>query len=161
MAMPQGGNIPTPRSLVGRGRLVYVNDDFFITHSSPFCGIIYRMKLDPVKMKDWQIAEAAEESLRKASDLAAELGLEQDEWTPYGDVLAKVDVTKVLKRVGAGRRGKYIDVTAITPTALGEGKTTTTLGLVEGLGKLGKGEIVGGGAHTEYLPCEIHGICAV
>ncbi|MBR4938609.1 MAG: formate--tetrahydrofolate ligase, partial [Kiritimatiellae bacterium] len=96
------------------------------------------MKLDPTKMKDWQIAEAAEESLRPAGDLAAELGLQDGEWQAYGDVLAKVDVTKVLKRVGEGRRGKYIDVTAITPTALGEGKTTTTLGLVQGLGKLGK-----------------------
>ena len=51
-------------------------------------------------------------------------------------------MTKVLRRVGSGRKGKYIDVTAITPTALGEGKTTTTLGLVEGLGKLGK-KVVG------------------
>ena len=96
------------------------------------------MKLDPTKMKDWQIAEAAEETLRPAKDLAAELGLLDGEWQPYGQSLAKVDVTKVLKRLGGGRRGKYIDVTAITPTALGEGKTTTTLGLVQGLGKLGK-----------------------
>ena len=87
------------------------------------------MKLDPTKMKDWQIAEAAEENLKSAAELVKELGLKDDEWTPYGRVLAKVDVTKVLKRVGAGRKGKYIDVTAITPTALGEGKTTTTLGL--------------------------------
>ena len=96
------------------------------------------MKLDPTKMKDWQIAEAAEENLRTAVELAAELGLKEDEGSPYGRVLAKVDVAKVLKRAGTGRKGKYIDVTAITPTALGEGKTTTTLGLVEGLGKLGK-----------------------
>ncbi len=101
-------------------------------------GIILGMKLDPTQMKDWQIAEAAEANLKPATELIAELGLQEDEWTPYGKVLAKVDVTKVLRRVGAGRKGKYIDVTAITPTALGEGKTTTTLGLVEGLGKLGK-----------------------
>ena len=100
------------------------------------------MKLDPTKMKDWEIAEAAEATLRPAKDLAAELGLESGEWTPYGDVLAKVDVTKVLKRLGEKKRAKYIDVTAITPTALGEGKTTTTLGLVEGLGRLGK-KVVG------------------
>ena len=100
------------------------------------------MKLDPTKMKDWQIAEAAEDNLKPAKELAAELGLNDDEWEPYGRVLAKVDVTKVLKRVGAGRKGKYIDVTAIPPTALGEGKTTTTLGLVEGLGRLGK-KVVG------------------
>lgn len=101
-------------------------------------GIIYDMKLDPTKMKDWQIAEAAEETLRPAKDLIEELAIREDEWEPYGRVLAKVDATKVLKRLGAKKRGKYIDVTAITPTALGEGKTTTTLGLVEGLGRLGK-----------------------
>ncbi|MBQ3288140.1 MAG: formate--tetrahydrofolate ligase [Kiritimatiellae bacterium] len=96
------------------------------------------MKLDPTKMKDWQVAEAAEESLRPAADLIRELGIVDGEWDAYGRHLAKVDAAKVLRRVGAGRRGKYIDVTAITPTALGEGKTTTTLGLVEGLGRLGK-----------------------
>lgn len=95
-------------------------------------------KLDPTKMKDWQVAEAAEENLRPAADLAAELGLREDEWDAYGKYLAKIDVTKVLKRLGKTKQAKYIDVTAITPTALGEGKTTTTLGLVEGLGKLGK-----------------------
>ena len=95
-------------------------------------------KLDPTKMKDWQIAEAAEENLRKAADLAAELGLSEDEWEPYGRYLAKIDVTKVLSRLGDKKRAKYIDVTAITPTALGEGKTTTTLGLVQGLGLLGR-----------------------
>lgn len=95
-------------------------------------------KLDPTKLKDWQIAEAAEETLRPAADLVAELGLKDDEWMPYGKVLAKVDVTKVLSRLGGVKRAKYIDVTAITPTPLGEGKTTTTLGLVQGLGKRGK-----------------------
>ena len=99
-------------------------------------------KLDPVKMKDWQIAEAAEENLRTAKELTAELGLQENEWEPYGRYLAKIDVTKVLARLGEKKRAKYIDVTAITPTALGEGKTTTTLGLVEGLGKLGK-KVVG------------------
>ncbi len=89
-------------------------------------------------MKDWQIAEAAEASLRPAADLATELDLREDEWEPYGRNLAKVDVNKVLKRLGGVKRAKYIDVTAITPTALGEGKTTTTLGLVQGLGRLGK-----------------------
>lgn len=106
------------------------------------------MKLDPTKLKDWQIAEAAEATLRPAADLLRELGINDDEWDAYGRVLAKVDVTKVLKRLGGGdaskapKRAKYIDVTAITPTALGEGKTTTTLGLVEGLGLLGK-KVVG------------------
>ncbi|MBP5285724.1 MAG: formate--tetrahydrofolate ligase [Kiritimatiellae bacterium] len=96
------------------------------------------MKLDPTKMKDWQIAEAAEANLRPVRDLAGELGIAEDEWDGYGKYVGKIDVTKVLKRVGAAKRAKYIDVTAITPTALGEGKTTTTVGLVEGLGRLGK-----------------------
>ena len=95
-------------------------------------------ELDPVKMKDWQIAEAAEANLRTAADLVAELGLDEDEWEPYGRHLAKIDVTKVLSRLGKKKRAKYIDVTAITPTALGEGKTTTTLGLVQGMGRLGR-----------------------
>ena len=46
-------------------------------------------KLDPTKMKDWEIAEAAEAGLRPAKELATELGLQEDEWTPYGRVLAK------------------------------------------------------------------------
>ena len=89
-------------------------------------------------MKDWEVAEAAEAGMRPAADLLAELGVEKGEWDAYGTYLAKVDSTKVLRRLGEKKRAKYIDVTAITPTALGEGKTTTTLGLVEGLGKLGK-----------------------
>ena len=96
------------------------------------------VKLDPTKMKDWQIAEAAEANLRTAADLVSELGLKEDEWEPYGRHLAKIDVTKVLARLGEKKRAKYIDVTAITPTALGEGKTTTTLGLVQGMGRLGR-----------------------
>ena len=88
-------------------------------------GIIRGMKFDPTKMKDWQIAEAAEATLRPAADLLRELGINDDEWDAYGRYLAKVDVTKVLRRLGGGdaskapKRAKYIDVTAITPTALG------------------------------------------
>ena len=96
------------------------------------------VNLGPTKMKDWQIAEAAEANLRTAADIAAELGLNENEWEPYGRYLAKIDVTKVLARLGEKKRAKYIDVTAITPTALGEGKTTTTLGLVQGMGRLGR-----------------------
>ena len=96
------------------------------------------MKLNPLEMKDWQIAEAALDTLKPASELVAGLGLEEGEWEPYGRFLAKLDARKILARTGPGRKGKYIDVTAITPTPLGEGKTTTTLGLVEGLGRLGK-----------------------
>ncbi|MEI7879923.1 MAG: formate--tetrahydrofolate ligase [bacterium] len=94
--------------------------------------------LDPTKMKDWQIAEAAEKHMKPAMQLAAELGLREDEVMMMGRQLAKVDQRMVMQRIGSLPTGKYIDVTAITPTPLGEGKTTTTIGLVEGLAVLGK-----------------------
>jgi len=96
------------------------------------------MKLDPTKMKDWQIAEAAEEGMKPIGQLAEELGLEPDELLPMGRMLGKVDYMKALDRLADKPDAKYVDVTAITPTPLGEGKTTTSMGLVEGLGKLGK-----------------------
>lgn len=98
------------------------------------------MKLDPTKMKDWQIAEAAEENMKPVRVLADELGLQDDELLPIGAQLAKVDYVKVLKRLEgkSNSRAKYIDVTAITPTPLGEGKTTTAIGLIDGLGQIGK-----------------------
>jgi formyltetrahydrofolate synthetase len=96
------------------------------------------MKLDPTKMKDWQIAEAAEEEMKPVSQLAEEMGLKEDELIPMGRKLAKVDYQKACARLADNPTAKYIDVTAITPTPLGEGKTTTAIGLVEGLGKLDK-----------------------
>ncbi|MCX6993722.1 MAG: formate--tetrahydrofolate ligase [Kiritimatiellaeota bacterium] len=96
------------------------------------------MKLDPLKLKDWQIAEAAEDHMQPFAQLAADMGLKTKELIPMGRQLGKVDFMQVLARLKNAPLGKYIDVTAITPTPLGEGKTTTTMGLVEGLGKLGK-----------------------
>ena len=96
------------------------------------------MKLDPTKMQDWEIAEAAEKTMKPVCQLAEELGLQKDELLPMGRQLAKVDYMKVLERVKDRPTAKYIDVTAITPTPLGEGKTTTAIGLIDGLGKLGK-----------------------
>ena len=96
------------------------------------------MKLDATKMKDWQIAEAAEEGMKSINQLADELGLKEDELIPMGRKLAKVDYQKACARLAGGPTAKYIDVTAITPTPLGEGKTTTAVGLIEGLGKLDK-----------------------
>jgi formyltetrahydrofolate synthetase len=96
------------------------------------------MKLDPTKLKDWQVAEAAEEKMKPVSKLAKEMGLEKDELIPMGRKLAKVDYQKAWARLAGNPTAKYIDVTAITPTPLGEGKTTTAIGLIEGLGKLKK-----------------------
>src|SRR6056297_3327341 len=95
-------------------------------------------KLDPTKMKDWEIAAEAEKTMHRIYDIAGKFGIEEEELLPYGHYLGKVDYRKVLDRVGDRPNGKYIDVTAITPTPLGEGKTTTTLGLVQGLGAIGK-----------------------
>ncbi|NQU40161.1 MAG: formate--tetrahydrofolate ligase [Lentisphaerae bacterium] len=96
------------------------------------------MTLDPTQLKDWQIAEAAEQTMKPLEQISDELGLQRDELIPMGRNLGKIDFLRVLDRVGDKQRAKYIDVTAITPTPLGEGKTTTTMGLVQGLGKLGK-----------------------
>jgi formyltetrahydrofolate synthetase len=94
--------------------------------------------LDPKTMKDWQIAEAAEATMKPVKQLAAELGLTEQELLPYGHHVAKLDYMTILERLKNRPDGKYIEVTAITPTPLGEGKSTTTMGLVEGLGRLGK-----------------------
>ncbi len=96
------------------------------------------MKLDPTKMKDWEIAEAAEKDMKTVYQLAEELNLDKMEILPYGHFLGKLDYNAILERLKDKPDGKYIEVTAINPTPLGEGKTTTTMGLVEGLGKIGK-----------------------
>jgi len=96
------------------------------------------MVLDPTKMADWQIAEEAEKSMKTVYQLGEELGLTKEELLPHGHYVAKVDFKEVLKRLSGKPDGKYIDVTAITPTPLGEGKSTSSMGLVEGLGKRGK-----------------------
>jgi len=95
------------------------------------------MAYDAVKMADWQISEAAEEHLKSIGDFQKELGLAKDEIIPYGR-LGRLDFMKIINRLQNKPDGKYIDVTAITPTPLGEGKTTTSMGLIEGLGKRGK-----------------------
>jgi len=96
---------------------------------------------DAVKMKDWQIAEAAEANMPTPDEWRKRLGLEKDEIIPYGR-LCRLDFLKIIERLKDKPDGKYIEVTAITPTPLGEGKTTTTMGILEGMGK--KGLNVGG-----------------
>jgi len=91
---------------------------------------------DAVKMKDWQISEAAEKNMPTPEEWRQKLGLKKDELMPFGR-LGRVDFLKVMKRLQDKPDGKYIEVTAITPTPLGEGKSTTSCGLMEGLGKLG------------------------
>jgi len=92
---------------------------------------------DATKLKDWQIAELAEEKLPSPDIWREKLGLQKDEMIPYGRT-PKLDFLKIIDRLKNRPDGKYIEVTAITPTPLGEGKSTTSLGLIEGLGKRGK-----------------------
>ncbi|RQD73726.1 MAG: formate--tetrahydrofolate ligase [Candidatus Syntrophonatronum acetioxidans] len=96
------------------------------------------MPLDPTKHADWEIAEAAEKTMKTVYQLGDEMGLEKEELLPYGHYVAKIDYKKVLNRLKDKPDGKYIDVTAITPTPLGEGKSTSMVGLVQGMGKRGK-----------------------
>ena len=95
-----------------------------------------RVTLDPTVYKDWQIAEEAEKNLPPVDYFREKLGLLPEEIIPYGKT-PKIDFIKVMKRLKDKPDGKFIEVTAITPTPFGEGKSTVSLGLIEGLGKLG------------------------
>jgi methylenetetrahydrofolate dehydrogenase (NADP+)/methenyltetrahydrofolate cyclohydrolase/formyltetrahydrofolate synthetase len=94
------------------------------------------MAYDAVKMKDWQISEAAEENMPTPDKWRERLNLKKDEVIPYGR-LCRLDFLKIMERLKDKKDGKYIEVTAITPTPLGEGKSTTAMGILEGMGKRG------------------------
>ncbi len=115
-----------------------------------------------------EIAQSA--VLRPISDIAEEAGLLPDEIELYGRYKAKIDLS-VLDRLAARADAKLIDVTAITPTKAGEGKTTTSVSLTQGLGHIGKhpvlcireaslGPVFGikggaaGGGFTQVVPME-------
>ncbi|MEN6477483.1 MAG: formate--tetrahydrofolate ligase, partial [Rectinema sp.] len=85
---------------------------------------------------DIDIAQAA--TVRPIEEIAAKYGIGAQYLEHYGDDKAKVRLEFLTDRKSAPRRAKYVDVTAITPTPLGEGKTTTTVGLAQGLGYIGK-----------------------
>ncbi len=84
---------------------------------------------------DLEIAQAA--TVRPIIEVAETLGLTEDDLELYGKYKAKVKLS-VLQKFADRPQGKYIEVTAITPTPLGEGKSTTTVGLTQGLGALGQ-----------------------
>ncbi|HEX7223075.1 MAG TPA: formate--tetrahydrofolate ligase, partial [Candidatus Limnocylindrales bacterium] len=108
---------------------------------------------------------------RPIVDVAHDLGLRDDEIEPYGRTKAKITLDG-LRRVEAERpRGKYVVVSAITPTPLGEGKSTTTVGLAQGLNHVGRkaavcirqpslGPVFGikggaaGGGYSQVIPME-------
>jgi formyltetrahydrofolate synthetase len=86
-----------------------------------------------------EIAQAA--TLRPILDVAADAGLQPDEIEPYGRYKGKVDLS-VLERLSDRPDAKLINVTAITPTPAGEGKTTTSVSLTQGLGVLGRNPVL-------------------
>ena len=118
---------------------------------------------------DIEIAQAAK--MQPIIEIAKKMGLEDDEIDLYGKYKAKIDFDAVLDRLKDRPNGKYIDVTAITPTPLGEGKTVTSIGLTESLAKIGKdvvlalrepslGPVFGikggaaGGGYSQVVPME-------
>src|SRR3954463_3761783 len=113
---------------------------------------------------------AQEATLRPIMDVAREMGLEEDEIDLYGRYKAKVDLS-VIDRMKGAPDAKIVCVSAITPTKAGEGKTTTSVSLTQGLGHIGKrpilclrepslGPIFGikggaaGGGYTQVVPME-------
>ena len=84
---------------------------------------------------DLDIAQAA--TLKPIIEIAERVGLTEDDFDFYGKYKAKVHLD-VIEKFKDRPQGKYIDVTAITPTPLGEGKTVTTVGLSQGLDYIGK-----------------------
>lgn len=118
---------------------------------------------------DIDIAQAA--TLKPITQVAAEIGILPEELELYGPYKAKVKL-EILERLKERPNGKYVDVTAITPTPLGEGKTTTTVGLSQSLGAhLGKSVITcirqpsqgptfgikggaAGGGYSQVIPME-------
>ncbi|MEJ5183919.1 MAG: formate--tetrahydrofolate ligase [Rectinemataceae bacterium] len=85
---------------------------------------------------DIEIAQSAE--IKPIAEIASRYGIEPSYLDLYGWDKAKVKLSFLADHPDSGKRAKYIDVTAITPTPLGEGKTTTTVGLAQGLGYLGR-----------------------
>src|SRR4051812_7504664 len=84
---------------------------------------------------------AQDATLLPITEIASGAGLQEDEVELYGRYKAKVDLS-VLERLAGRENGKLIGVTAITPTKAGEGKTTTSVGLTQGLGKIGKSPVL-------------------
>lgn len=119
-------------------------------------------------LSDLEIAQKAE--IKDIREIAEKAGIKEKYLELYGNYKAKVSL-EILKELENKKNGKYIDVTAITPTPLGEGKTVTTIGLSQAIGKLGKrvftcirqpslGPVFGikggaaGGGYSQVIPME-------
>ena len=119
-------------------------------------------------LSDLDIAQQAK--LADIREIAGKIGIREDELELHGNHKAKVKL-EILERVKGNANAKYIDVTAITPTPLGEGKTVTTIGVTQGLNYIGKNAIVcirqpslgpvfgikggaAGGGYSQVIPME-------
>lgn len=119
-------------------------------------------------MSDLEIAQRS--TMKPISEIANTISLNDDDYELYGKYKAKISLD-VLNKFQNQPLGKYIDVTAITPTPLGEGKTVTTIGLAMGLNAIGKKSIVcirqpslgpvfgikggaAGGGYSQVIPME-------
>jgi len=117
---------------------------------------------------DIEIAQAV--TMKKINEIASELGIKEEAVEQYGHYKAKIDY-KLLENMKDKPNGRLVLVTAITPTPAGEGKTTTTVGLADGLRKIGKKSVVAlrepslgpvfgvkggaaGGGHAQVVPME-------
>lgn len=89
-------------------------------------------------LSDLEIAKSA--SMKPIVEVAAAMGIQEDELDLYGKYKAKINLS-ILERLKNKPTGRYIDVTAITPTPLGEGKTVTTIGLSQALNYIGKSSL--------------------
>ena len=119
-------------------------------------------------LSDIEIAQRCQ--MKKISEIAKAAGVDEKYWEPYGNYKAKID-NALLRDMADKPDGKLILVTAITPTPAGEGKTTTSVGLTDGLRKIGKNAIAAlrepslgpvfgikggaaGGGHAQVVPME-------
>ncbi len=89
-------------------------------------------------LSDLEIAQSSK--MKPIVEIAESMGLHEDELDLYGNYKAKIHLS-VLDRLEKGPQGRYVDVTAITPTPLGEGKTVTTIGLSMAMNKIGKSSL--------------------
>ncbi len=114
---------------------------------------------------------AKEYRLQKIESIAEQIGFGKDEIRSYGPYVAKIGMDALKRRLASKNKGKLILVSAITPTPAGEGKTTTSIALTQGLAKIGKKSMVAlrepslgpvfgvkggatGGGHSQVLPME-------
>jgi methylenetetrahydrofolate dehydrogenase (NADP+) / methenyltetrahydrofolate cyclohydrolase / formyltetrahydrofolate synthetase len=128
---------PTPKTLKAKAKSTAVKPASrkkVLRKTAPKAAVKFqptRLKLVRPVPSDIEIAQAAK--VKPITQIAAEFGIREDELELFGPYKAKIKL-EILERLKNRPNGKYIDVTAITPTPLGEGKTTTTVGLSQALG---------------------------